>query len=87
MGRPKGSELKQKYDEAADVLYMTWGEPRPSVGWEPQEDVVLHEDMLTGEPVGITIVNWRSRFRGRPEAIVEALRKAIPKEAMELIAA
>jgi len=74
MDIPRGAELNHSYDEEADVLYISFGQPRPSVGWEPQEGIVIHKAPLTGEVVGVTIINCKRHFKAHPEEITEAIR-------------
>ncbi len=68
------------YDLANDVLYMRLASRREAsaVGEETPDGVVLLRDAKTGEPVGLTVVNWWKRFgQGQlPDSITE-LQKLI----------
>lgn len=48
--------LNWSYDEEADVLYISFGDPRPSLAIDMGNVLVLEAD---GEMTGITIVNAR----------------------------
>ena len=87
MDIPEGAVLSHSYDEEGDVLYISFGEPRPSVGWEPQEGIVFHRDPLSGELVGITVINCKRHFKAHPEELTDAIRKMLPDEALGLIVA
>jgi uncharacterized protein YuzE len=57
----KPSVLQWDYDEEADVLYLSVGEPRPAVGTDIGEGVVVRYDEMTKEVVGLTLVGLRAR--------------------------
>ena len=46
------------YDKRADVLYLSFGQPRPSVGDEVAPGVVLLFDLKTDELSGVTFVDF-----------------------------
>ena len=48
------------YDEDADVLYLSFGEPREALDSVEVEDGVVYR-ILGDEIVGITIMDFRSR--------------------------
>ena len=48
------------YDEEADVLYLSFGEPREALDSVEVEDGVVYR-ILDNEIVGITIMDFRSR--------------------------
>jgi uncharacterized protein YuzE len=54
-------DLTWEYDEEADVLYISIGEPRPAVGTDIGEGVVVRYDQTKKEVVGITILGFRAR--------------------------
>ena len=53
--------LTWEYDEEADVLYISIGEPRPAVGTDIGQGVVVRYDEKKKEVVGITILGFRAR--------------------------
>lgn len=57
----KSSVLQWDYDEEADVLYLAVGEPRPAVGTDIGEGVVVRYDEMTKEVVGLILVGLRAR--------------------------
>ena len=57
----KPSVLQWDYDEEADVLYLSIGEPRPAVGTDIGEGLVVRYDEMTKEVVGLTLVGLRAR--------------------------
>lgn len=58
LGKPS---LSWEYDEEADVLYISAGEPRPAVGKDIGEGVIVRYDEKAREIVGITIVGLMAR--------------------------
>ena len=57
-----GQPLSWSYDEDADVLYISIGEPRPSLAIDMGDLLVLEAG---GEMTGITIVNARRKLEKR----------------------
>ena len=54
--------LTWEYDEEADVLYISIGEPKPALTVDIGESVLARYDEGANELVGITIMNVRSRL-------------------------
>ncbi len=50
------------YDKEGDVLYLTIGEPQVAISREMGDDVLLRVHPETGKIVGMTILNFASRF-------------------------
>ena len=58
----KSASISWDYDQDADVLYLSVGEPRPAVGVDIGEGVVLRYDEDRKEVVGLTLIGLRSRL-------------------------
>ncbi|MBI4492371.1 MAG: DUF2283 domain-containing protein [Chloroflexi bacterium] len=58
----KPTAITWDYDEDADVLYLSIGEPRPAVGVDIGEGVVLRFDEARKEVVGLTLLGLRARL-------------------------
>ena len=58
----KPAEIDWEYDEEADVLYLSIGEPRVAVGMDIGEGVVLRLDEAHKEVVGLTLIGLRARL-------------------------
>jgi len=54
--------VTRSYDEAADVLYLSVGVPRPAVGVDVGDGVILRYDEAANEVVGVTLVGVRARL-------------------------
>jgi uncharacterized protein YuzE len=50
------------YDDEADVLYLSLGQPRPAVGVDIGDGVVLRYDEVTQEVVGLTVIGLRAKL-------------------------
>ena len=50
------------YDEEGDILGILFGEPQEEISEELDDDVVLHKN-FEGEIVGLTILNFKKRFK------------------------
>jgi uncharacterized protein YuzE len=55
-------QLNWEYDEEADVLYISVGKPRPAVGVDIGEGVIVRWDEKKKEIVGLTIIGLRSAW-------------------------
>ena len=56
----KPTNLTWDYDEEADVLYLSMGEPRPAIGMDIGEGVVVRYDEARKEVVGLTLIGLRA---------------------------
>ena len=63
----KPANLTWDYDEEADVLYLSIGDPAPAVGIDIGEGVVLRYDEPRKELTGLTIIGLRARLLQRLE--------------------
>ncbi len=50
------------YDEEGDILEILFGEPQEEISEELDDDVVLHRN-FEGKIVGLTILNFKKRFK------------------------
>lgn len=57
----KPSIVTWDYDEDADVLYLSVGEPRPAIGIDVGEGVIVRYDESRKEVVGLTLIGLRAR--------------------------
>jgi len=55
------ADLTWEYDEEADVLYISVGKPRPAIGADIGDGVVVRYDKKRKEVVGITIIGFKAR--------------------------
>jgi len=51
--------LRADYDDEADVLYLTYGKPRPGYGDTGPDDITLRYSD-DGSPIGATIIGYRA---------------------------
>lgn len=58
----KPERIAWDYDEEADVLYLSVGEPTPALGVDIGEGVILRYDEPRREVVGLTILGVRARL-------------------------
>ena len=56
------SSIAWDYDEEADVLYLSVGEPRPAVGIDIGDGLVLRYDETRNEVAGLTVIGLRERL-------------------------
>ncbi len=65
----KPDSLRWDYDEEADVLYLSIGEPKPAVGVDIGEGIVVRYDETEKQIVGITLSGLRARvLKNLPDA-------------------
>jgi len=58
----KPATITWDYDEEADVLYLSIGEPRPAVGIDIGEGLILRYDEARKKVVGLTLIGLRARL-------------------------
>lgn len=50
------------YDRESDVMYLTIGKPQEAISRELGNDILLRVLPETGEVVGLTVLNFVTRF-------------------------
>jgi uncharacterized protein YuzE len=60
--REKPTQVEWDYDEEADVLYISIGEPRPAIGMDTGEGAILRYDETRQEVVGLTLIGLRAKL-------------------------
>lgn len=58
----KKENLSWDYDEEADVLYISIGEPQKAVGVDIGEGAIVRYREDTGEVVGLTLIGVKERL-------------------------
>ncbi len=58
----KHENLNWDYDEEADVLYISIGEPRKALGVDIGEGAIVRYVEETGEVVGLTLIGVKERL-------------------------
>jgi uncharacterized protein YuzE len=58
----KPTMVSWDYDEDADVLYLSLGEPQPAVGVDIGEGVIVRYNEPRQEVVGLTLLGLRARL-------------------------
>ncbi|KAB2833532.1 MAG: DUF2283 domain-containing protein [Candidatus Brocadia sp.] len=58
----KKENLSWDYDEEADVLYISVGEPQKAVGVDIGEGAIVRYREDTGEVVGLTLIGVKERL-------------------------
>ena len=62
MAKQKIDQLTVSYDKEADVLYITEGKPRETIGEMMDDGVIVRRDPKTKEVLGFTIVDFTEHF-------------------------
>ena len=71
----KPDTIDWEYDEEADVLYLSVGTPKPAVGVDIGEGVVVRYDEVNNEVVGLTVLGLRERVIKPPNHQLEGARR------------
>ena len=58
----KSTTIAWEYDRDADVLYLSLGDPRPAVGVDIGDGLIVRYDEKRAEVLGITVVGLRARL-------------------------
>jgi len=56
------------YDEEADVLYLSFGEPKKAIT-EEMGNIGIRVDENTNEITGVTVLNFLKNFKNKHEPI------------------
>ena len=56
-------KLSFSYDKRADVLYLSLGKPQKALSREVDDGVLIRLDPKTKNIIGITIIDFSSRFK------------------------
>jgi len=67
----KPTTINWDYDEDADVLYLSIGEPQPAVGIDIGEGLVLRYDEGRRQVVGLTLIGLQARLQKSLSASLE----------------
>ena len=73
--------LDGSYDEEADVLYISIGAPKPALGVDVGDGLIVLYDEDTNEIVGVTIIGLRARAEDElsqpmPEGLIDLIKKS-----------
>ncbi|MBU1599945.1 DUF2283 domain-containing protein [bacterium] len=55
-------QVNWKYDEEADILYLSLGEPKKAEGIDVVQGVIVRYDEERKDVVGLTILGMRTRL-------------------------
>ena len=58
----KPDTVDWEYDDEADVLYLSIGKPKPAVGIDIGDGVVVRYDEANNEVLGLTVLGLRERI-------------------------
>jgi uncharacterized protein YuzE len=58
----KPTSISWDYDEEADVLYLSIGEPQPAIGLDIGDGVIVRYDEARKEVIGLTLIGLRARL-------------------------
>ena len=57
-----GLDLQIRYDESADVLYISFGDPRPGIAVEADSGDLVRVDPYSDQIVGVTLIDFRQKY-------------------------
>jgi uncharacterized protein YuzE len=57
----KKEHINWDYDEEADVLYLSINKPRPAIGIDTGDGIIVRYDEKRKEVVGLTIIGFKER--------------------------
>ena len=73
----KSVDMVLSYDQANDVLYISFSEPKEAITIEQDDGTLLRLDPDTREPVGLTVFDF-SKQAGEREASQVAISVPVP---------
>lgn len=77
------------YDPEGDILYVTFGAPTPSTGYQLSDQLLLRVDPDSLKATGLTILNFSVHARSRSPIALSGLRdgRTVPVDAVRLLTA
>lgn len=76
----EGMKLRIKYDKRFDILYVSFGEPRPGIAVEVNEGDLVRCDPYTEEVVGITIIDFKAKYMSSSHLTInQSAKNVVPK--------
>lgn len=66
-----GADFKFSYDNQSDVLYVSFGSPRPGVATEVNDGDFVRIDPNNREVIGITVIDFKYRYAPAPTVTIE----------------
>jgi len=72
-------DLRIRYDKSADVLYLTFGKARSGISVEVNDGDLVRIDPFTDKIIGITIIDFKSRYLKKDEELEQSAMNAIPR--------
>lgn len=73
----ENTDLRINYDEDADVLYASFGEPKMAVSKEVEDGKFVRFDPFTDEIVGVTILDFKQCCMLPNQNIAESTERII----------
>jgi uncharacterized protein YuzE len=67
---PEGKMVTSFYDKEADVLYVSFGEPKDGEVLDTGEDLLIRFNPINGEIIGFTVLNF-SEFGQEIEELID----------------
>ncbi|RJR42490.1 MAG: DUF2283 domain-containing protein [Desulfobacteraceae bacterium] len=75
----KGIKLRIKYDKESDILYVSFGNPRPGISREVREGDLVRFDPYTDEVVGITILDFKAKYMSSSQlTLCQSAKNVVP---------
>lgn len=65
--------INASYDEMADVLYLTAGKISMTKNSEDEAGLVLRYDLVTMQPIGATIIDFKLYWGPQSQHLIERL--------------
>jgi hypothetical protein len=59
---PGSQAIELDYDQLGDCLYLSFGSPRPGVGMDMEDGMIVRYDLESLDPIGITIPFFRDYY-------------------------
>ena len=72
--------LNIDYDSTADILYISFGKPKPAICVEVSDGDLVRVDAYTDKVVGVTIIDFKKRYINQHSfSIEESASVIVPK--------
>ena len=60
------------YDNQNDILYISIGDPVPSICEEKEEGIIIRRNIETGKITGVTILDYKEKVKNKEKIDIPA---------------
>ncbi len=62
--------MRISYDNDTDVIYISFGQPRPAISEETEDGILIRHDPDTNEVIDLTIIDFGKRLSTKSKQVI-----------------